>query len=183
MKTICTLALALGTMAVSISAEAGDIRTEVGASAGGTGWRGDAIGYTSLKLGYRFIDVIGLYGQGQLGYGVVDERMLTCLSLGAQAWARLGITRPYARLSFVHQHEESLSVVAGDVGSAIFGIGEGIRHRAGGELGLGLDIPFAERDSWEFYAAADAWAKWFPDDLGPAIYAGGGASLGVNYAL
>jgi len=166
-------------------ARAGDFRLELSSTAAGTEWRGDVAGYGSLKLAYRFIDLIGLYVQGHEGYGRVDDRMLTLVSIGGQIWApQLGPVRPYGRLGFLHQHEESLSVVADNFGSAIFGVGDGIRHRMGGELGLGIDVPFYERkDSVQLYVAIEASAKLFPDDLGPKVYAGGGVAFGTNFMI
>jgi hypothetical protein len=166
------------------SAEAADFRLEVGTTAAGTSWRGDAATYGHLKLAFRFFDLFGPYGQGHLGYGVVDERLLTLLALGAQIWTPpLGPARIHGRLAFLHQHEESISVVAGDYASALFGIGDGIRHRAGGEAGLGVDLSLWTRNDFELFGAVDASAKLFPDDLGPLVYVGGGLHLGFNYTL
>ncbi len=164
-------------------AAAHDFRLEAGMSGFGTEWRGDGGGYGSLALAVRFADVAGVYLQGNEGYGAVDQRLLTLLSIGGQAWLDFGRFRPHARLGFTHQHEESLSVVANDFGSAIFGIGDGIRHRAGGEVGLGLDIGFWESGDNSFYATVNGSARFFPDDLGPKVYAGGGLSVGFNYIL
>jgi hypothetical protein len=177
------LAVALAAIASSEDARAHDFQLAVGMSGHATEWRGDGGGYGSLKLGFRFIDLVGVYLEGREGYATVDERVLTLVSLGAQVWGRLGITRPYARLGFIHQHEESLAVFADDVGSAIFGVGDGIRHRFGGELGLGLDIPFYTKEDLSFFVAPEAKGAVFPDDLGPLVYAGGGVNVGLSYAL
>jgi hypothetical protein len=169
--------------ACAADARATDFQAAVGANAYGTEWRGDAAAYGSLKLGFRFADLIGIYALGREGYGGVDDRMLTQVSLGAQIWATIGPTRPYVRLGFLHQHEESISVVADDYGSAMFGVGEGIRHRAGGELALGLDLPFWTRDDLSFFVGGEASACLFPGAPGPIIYAGAGLSLGLSYEL
>jgi hypothetical protein len=176
-------ALLGASLLTTVEARAGDFRLEVGSTAAGTEWRGDVAGYGSLKLGYRFIDLIGLYVQGQEGYAIVDQRMLTLVSIGGQVWGRIGPTRPYGRLGFLHQHEESLSVVVDDVGGAIFGVGDGIRHRFGGEVGVGLDVPFFEREKVVLYAAIEGSAKIFPDELGPKVYAGGGVSFGSSFLI
>ena len=62
-------------------------------------------------------------------------------SLGGQLWGRIGVARPYVRASLLHPHEGSLSVVAKDYLRAAFGVGDGIRHRAGGEVAVGVDVP------------------------------------------
>jgi hypothetical protein len=109
--------------------------------------------------------------------------MLTFLSLGVQAWARIGKVRPFARFGLVHQHEETMSSVADEPFGALFGVGDGIRHRAGLDGGLGVDIPFQKEKSWEFHARVEALFTGFPDPRGPGIYAGGTLGLGFNYAL
>ncbi len=173
----------VATLGFARGASAAEFQLEVGADAAGTEWRGDVVSSGSLKLGFRFMDMLGVYFHGREGYGLVDQRMMTQLALGAQIWGRLGITRPYARLSAIHQHEESLAVIAGDVGSMFLGIGDGIRHRFGGELGLGLQVPFWERKDLSFFAGGEGYAKLMPDDLGPFVQAGGGFNLGLTYAL
>ena len=160
-----------------------DFQLALGTDAAGSEWRGDFAAAGSLKLAFRFIDLIGPYVMGREGYALVDQRIITQLTLGAQIWGRLGITRPYARLGFIHQHEESLAVAAEDPATVVLGIGDGIRHRTGGELGVGLDIPFWTRDSLAFFAGIDAYAKLLPDDLGPLVQAGGGLNIGLNYVL
>lgn len=170
-------------LAFSTPATAADFQLELGADATGTEWRGDFVGSGSLKLGFRFADIAGVYFQGREGYGLVDQRVITQVAIGGQVWGRLGGTRPYGRLSLLHQHEESIAVIAGDVGSMFLGIGDGIRHRFGGELGAGLQIPFWDKKDLAFFAVVDGYAKLLPDDLGPWVQAGGGLGLGLNYAL
>lgn len=184
-KTIlAAMPAALALALVSPDAHATDLLLESGLSGHATEWRGDGGGYGSLKLGVRFWDIVGLHLQGRAGYGVVDDRVLTLISLGAQVWGDIAGVRPYGRVGFLHQHEESRSVIAGDYGSALLGIGEGIRHRAGVEGGLGVDIPFAATDTgFLFFANVDGSAKVFPDQLGPKVYAGGGLGLGFSYTL
>lgn len=163
--------------------EAGDFRLELGASGAGSEWRGDAAAYGSLELGYRFIDLVGIYGGADVGYATVDTRMLSLVTLGGQIWGRIGPVRPWLKLGFLHQHEESLSVVAGNYVDALFGIGDGIRHRAGGEAAIGADVPVFRDGDVELFASAQGFAKMFPDDLGPIVYAGGGLGLGMSYWL
>lgn len=167
----------------SRAASAGDFQLALGAAGAGTEWRGDAAVYSSLELGYRFADIVGIYAMGRLGYGSVDERMLTLLGIGAQIWGRIGVVRPYARLGFAHQHEESLVVVRDDVGGALFGVGDGIRHRAGGDAAIGVDVPFFRRDHVELFGTVEGYALWFPNTQGPNVYAGGGVGIGMSYWL
>ena len=165
------------------AARAGDFQLEIGLTGAATEWRGDAAVYSSLELGYRFADIVGIYAMGRLGYGAVDERMLTLLGIGAQVWGRIGVARPYARIGFAHQHEESLVVVRDDVGGALLGVGDGIRHRAGGEGAIGVDVPFFKRDQVQLFGTVEGYALWFPNTQGPNVYAGGGIGLGMSYWL
>ena len=164
-------------------AHAGDIRVAVGIGGAGTEWRTDGMFNTKLKIGYRFLDVFAIYGDFGLGYADVDQRVITQFAIGVQGWLKFGIVRPYLRVSLVHQHEESLSVIAGDFGRAILGIGEGIRHRGGVEFGLGADFPFYQRKRLRLYLSVEAFLKWFPGDMGPAIYAGGNLGFGMNWTI
>jgi hypothetical protein len=164
-------------------AQAGEIQVAGFAGGQGSTWRSDGSGFVALRLGYRFLDLVGPYFLGRAGYATVDQRVLELVQIGGQIWGRLGPTRPYARFGFVHQHEEPWSAVKADVGGALFGVGDGIRHRMGMEGGLGLDIPFKQMKSWQFHATVEAFLSGFPDSKGPPIYVGGTAGLGFNYAL
>ncbi len=181
-KTSAAVAVAFAALAAAGDAMAGDARIELGGQGAGSNWRGDAAAWGSFGIAYRFADLIGPYGELGEGYGRVDQRMLTLLGIGAKVWLpKIGRTRPHLRLGFLHQHEESLSVVSHEYFKALFGIGDGIRHRAGGELGLGLDITLVQRKAVLFYAVVDGAARVFPDHLGPMVYGGGGVSLGVSF--
>lgn len=164
-------------------AQIGEIRVAVGMGGAGTEWRTDAVMVTQLKIDLRFFNFIGLYGDFGLAYAGVDQRVISQFALGIQAWARIGITRPFVRVSWVHQHEESLSMIAGDFAKAFFGIGEGIRHRGGVGFGLGTDIPVFRRKKLELFVTIEAQLRWFPGDMGPVIYAGGNVAFGLSYGM
>lgn len=152
----------------------------------GSSWRGDASLAQSLKLGVRFKEVIAIDALTRLGYAMVDERMLTYLSLGATVYpVKLagGRLRPFGRLSLVHQHEEPTSALRHDPLGALFGVGDGIRHRGGFGGSLGTDIVLAKGKSTELLVGADVNGTWFPDPRGPAVYYGGGLWAGLDYSL
>lgn len=162
-----------------------DFRVDGGAGFVASTWRGDIGGVTNLRIGVRFIDIIAPYAQLSVGYASVDQRMLTTVALGAQVWAPENWPlRLYARVAALHQHEESVSVIAGDFGKALFGVGDGIRHRPGLELAAGVDVPFWDNgDDLEIYGLVDGGANIFPDHLGPVAYPGAGMNVGLNYEL
>lgn len=164
-------------------AHAGDARLNVSLSGAGSEWRDDGALWGGLGLGYRFFDLVGVYALGRLGYGTVDQRMLTLLAIGAQIWGRIGPTRPYARVAFIHQHEEPIAAVEQNIGGAIFGVGDGIRHRGGAEGALGVDYTFYQKLPWSIFANAELSFAGFPNSSGPGWYMLGGLGLGVHYTL
>lgn len=152
-------------------------------SAGASTWRGDALAQSSLRLGVRIHDLLGLQLQSRAGYGGVNDRALIAVAFGAQVWGRLGPVRPYARASLVHQHEEPLDSVRARPLEAIVGVGEGIRHRAGAEGAVGLEYTFLREKNFELTAAVDVAAPYFPDERGPAFYVLGGVGFGLHHSL
>jgi hypothetical protein len=151
-----------------------------------TDWRGDAGVLGFLKTGLRFDRWISLYGLGRLGYGGVDQRLLTFVSLGVQVWplGEIEGIEPFARLSFAHQHEEPIVVVRGDPISAILGIGDAIRHRGGLEAAIGIDLPIAvDEDGTRVFSTTELATTWWVDDRGPRWYWLINAGLGVDFDL
>lgn len=164
-------------------ARAGEIQLASGPGVYASSWRGDGSFSQGLRLGYRFADLVAIDLLGRLGYGTVDERMITYVSLGGTIYGRLGRVRPYARLAFVHQHEEPLPGVAEDPFGAIFGVGDGIRHRGGFGTSLGLDVPVAKSGKTELTLGFDVSGSYFPDPRGPQLYGGGSLWLGLNFGI
>jgi hypothetical protein len=112
------LLIGIAVLAVGLGATRGARATEVdlaiGASGAASEWRGDGAALGGTKLGLRFGDLVGVHAMGRMGYGTVDQRILTYLGLGAQIWGRVGRTRPYFRLELVHMHEEPVDGVGDD---------------------------------------------------------------------
>jgi hypothetical protein len=166
------------------AARAGEIQLAGGPGAYASSWRGDATFGQALKVGYRFADLVAIDSMGRLGYGTVDQRVITYLSVGGTIYGRLGPARPYLRLAAVHQHEEPSPGVRADPYGTVFGVGDGIRHRAGFGSSLGVDYPIQRTKSGiEVTVGLDTSGVWFPDPRGPKIYAGGALWLGVNLGL
>ena len=163
-------------------ARAGEVEVRAGLAGAATDWKSDGAGVGSLTIGFRFIDLVGVYIFGRLGYGAVDDRMLTCLGFGGQIWGRLGIVRPYARLGLLHIHEEPWTAFVNQPIGALLGVGDGIRHRTGLELGLGLDIPVWKKNKWELFMGVEANAAWVTFSSGPSWYWGGGLSFGFHFS-
>jgi hypothetical protein len=182
-RTGAAIALAAALSATSGAARAGEIQVSGAAGGEGSSWQGDGAGFVSLRLGFRFLDIVAPYFLGRIGYANTNQRVLEMIQLGAQVWARIGITRPYARFGLVHQHEEPWVSVKADPFGAFIGVADGIRHRGGLEGALGVDIPFKQWKAWQFHATVEGFVSGFPDDKGPAVYGGGTLGLGFNYAL
>lgn len=164
-------------------ASAGELQLASGPGVYGSSWRGDSGFGQALRVGYRFGDRIAIDTMGRLGYGSVDDRVITYLSLGGTLYGRIGRLRPYVRLAFVHQHEEPMPGVRDDPFGAAFGVGDGIRHRAGFGSGLGLDLPVYKGKSTEMVVGVETSGVYFPDPRGPALYAGGSLWLGLNFGI
>jgi hypothetical protein len=147
-------------------------------------WRGDYAAFAPMRLSYRYKQLVSLDALVRVGYATVDQRMLTCFSLGGTIGKKVGPVLPYVRLALVHQHEESRAAVADDPGGALFGVGNGIRHRGGFAAGVGVDVPVQRVPKLgEWFVGAEAGATYFPDARGPALYAGGSVWLGFALEL
>ncbi|MBX3204162.1 MAG: hypothetical protein KF764_03785 [Labilithrix sp.] len=180
------VAVALAGLFFAPPARAGaEVQVASGPDVQGSSWRGDAAIAQSLKLGVRFKEVIAIDALTRLGYATVDQRVLTYLSLGVSVYGKLagGRLRPFGRLSLVHQHEEPMSAYRHDPFGAIFGVGDGIRHRGGFGGSLGTDFVIARGAATAFLLGVDVNSTWFPDPRGPAVYFGGGLWAGLDYSL
>jgi hypothetical protein len=170
------------------AAEAADLPTRLvvasGVNLSKTTWRGDAGAQSSLELALMPSTWIGFYFLGRLGAGIIDERLLTYVSAGARfSFTIVPNVDVVARIAISHQHEETLHVVAEDPAGAIFGIGDGIRHRGGGEAAAGMLFTLAEADDLQVFVSFEGSAVLFPDDRGPVFYGGIASALGLSYAL
>lgn len=180
------VAIAIGVSVVtvaSVEAEAGEIQLALGAAGTGSDWEGDGAAYGTGRLGYRIADLVSIYTLERFGYSAVDQRFLTFLSLGAQVYGRVGEVRPYGRIAVAHQHEESIQVVEEDPAGVLVGIGDGIRHRAGGELAGGADIPLFKANDYVVVGSSELMMSVFPDPRGPTWYFGGAIALGIDYDI
>lgn len=172
-----------GALAVPSGATAGEIQVATGPGAYASTWRTDATVGQALKVGYRIADLVAFDVLGRLGYGTVDQRVVTYLSIGGTLYGRLGPLRPYVRLALVHQHEEPSPGVREDPYGTVFGVGDGIRHRAGFGSSLGAEYVVQKMKHVDLFVGLDTSGVWFPDPRGPKIYAGGALWLGLNFGL
>ena len=179
------LLLITGLLLISTLAHAGEIQLDAGTTLLGSSWQGDFSGGGLLRVGYRFKRVIALDFVGWEQLAAVNDRMDTGLTFGVTGFIPLKSVRPSLRVFAIHQHEEGVVSVAQTPGGFIFGIGSGIRHRAGGGLTLGAEIPLhkTKAGDLEWVITAEAETIWFPDPLGPTFYWGGNLSIGFNYIL
>lgn len=167
----------------AIPAFAGEIQVDGGTTMLGSSWPGDFAAGGLLRLGYRFARVVAIDFVGWEQYATIDTRMDTGITFGVTGFIPLKRVRPSLRIFAIHQHEEATVSVANTPGGFLFGIGSGIRHRAGGGLTLGAEIPFLKRGDLEWLVIAELEGIWFPDALGPNYYFGGNVGLGFNFNL
>jgi hypothetical protein len=173
--------LALALLASAREARAGELQIALGAAGEASSWQGDDAVYSTLQVGWRIKDLVSFDLLSRLGYGDVDDRVLTYFSLGAEIWGRIGKIRPHARLALAHQHEEPMMAIEADPFGALFGVGDGIRHRGGAQIGAGIDVPVGRLFRQPLALAIGASATWFPDDRGPTWYGGAWVSLRLSW--
>ncbi len=156
----------------------------VGVSGGASAWSGDALGYGGLYVGLRLARVVTPFVGASLGYGVVDQRLLTRLTVGVDAGVTLAQRyRPHAFAAFVHQHEESLAAVAEQPAGAVLGIGVGIRHRAGAHFGAGFDWRVRDGETLQLWLGPELSATYLTYSSGPGWYFNAGVTLSGTVRL
>lgn len=160
------------------SARASDLELCVAPGLARSSWERDIIPSASLKALYATTPHLGLFFLGRLGYGPVDERGLTLVSLGGEVRQPLPGWRPHLRVAAVHQHEEPVAFVGA---GAVLGLGNTIRHRAGVEAGLGFHITLPGLDETETLVGVELWSIRFLNTQGPSWIGGGALSVGVGF--
>ncbi len=161
-----------------------EIQGEFGLNGTQSSWDGDIGAGGQLRMGVRLWRLVTVDFAGWTQYARVDQRANTGLTLGIGATLPMQTFRPTLRLYAVHQHEEGLVSVKAHPWGTLFGIGAGIRHRAGGGVSLGAEVPFARTRFGELFLFGNGSATAFPDtSLGPLIYAGIAVGIGVNYLI
>ncbi|MCC6646189.1 MAG: hypothetical protein IT374_11525 [Polyangiaceae bacterium] len=177
-------ALALACLLCPRAARAVEVGADAAPSAGASTWRGDLVAGGQLRLAARFARVIAVDFVGWEMFGSVDRRANTGLTLGATGFLPLGRVTPFARLFVLHQHEEGWVSVTHQPMGTLFGIGAGIRHRAGGGATLGVEVPMGGQRGRSWHLSGGATTAWFPDAvIGPAAYFVGFFGVGGNLEL
>jgi len=171
---------------VAPAASAVEVEGVTGATAYRSTWRGDYGAGTTLRVGARFSHIVAGDFQVWESYASVNHRIDTGLSIGATAFIPLRLVHPYLRLFVMHQHEEGLVSVVNAPAGYLFGIGAGIRHRAGGGAVLGAELPVHTSDDkrLSLILFGEGAAQYFPDaTLGPHAYFLVDFGLGVDFEL
>jgi len=185
MQTVSVLAAALvGAALLPATAKAGELDLNLGLQATTTEWPEDHGGGGSLDVGYWFTDTFGAKFIGKEQYAAIDQRLMTYLSINAAAHHTFGSVRLTATLGLVHQHEETRAALEEAPFSALLGIGDGIRHRAGSRAGFSVAVPILHYSRGELYLAFDLDSTVFTEDTrGPRWMSSGGVSVGVTFDL
>lgn len=160
----------------------------VGLSAGGSAWSGDPSGSAGLLIGVRLFRIVAPFVGARLGYGRIDQRLLIPLTFGLTLGAPIpfrGSERayPYLRAAFVHQHEESVAAVADNLAGALLGIGNGIRHRAGGHFALGCDFTLKRTSRAKLLLGPEVSMMYLTYATGPSLYGYAGLNLGGSFQV
>jgi hypothetical protein len=162
----------------------GELFVGLGASAGLSNWSGDPVSYGALGLGLRLFGIITPFAEVRLGGGRVDQRMLTFLSLGvAGTFHATEKIAPRILIGAVHQHEESLAVVAEEPAGVLLGIGGGIRHRAGVQFGAACDFTVYEKGKFVLTVGPELQGAYLTYSSGPSWYTQIGATVNGHFRL
>ena len=159
-------------------ASAGELDLDAGLTATTTAWPGDHGGGAALDASWWFRDWIGASFMRQGAVRHRRRRLLSYFSVNVAVRHPAGPLRLTGTLGLVHQHEEPRSALMDAPIEAALGVGDGIRHRAGGRAGLQLALPVKELALGDVYVALDLDATVFADDdRGPRWMAGAGLAL------
>ena len=141
------------------------------------------IPYVASRFGYRSNSPLGVVANLREGYGKVDERLLTLLGFGVEGRLELEGVTPWLRLSWLHQHEESIDFAKEEPFGVVFGVGRGIRHRGGVGFGAGADVPFAKSGDIDWFFGGELFADYLfaSEAPGPDLYAGAALSIGGSH--
>ena len=163
-------------------ADAGELDMNLGLQATTTGWPDDNGGGPTLDATWYFRPWLGATFIGKEHYATVDDRMMSYFSINAAVRRELGPVRLSGTLGLVHQHEESRAAIMEQPVQALFGVGDGIRHRMGSRAGFSLGLPFTTHGHGDYFVALDIDATVFADaDRGPRWMSSAGLSLGFTY--
>lgn len=135
------------------------------------------VGYSAGRLLF-LRDHWGFELAAREGLASADARDIGGLYAGARF--PLGDTW-HLRAGFAHHHEVQLSLAEEHPFEASLGSLPGIRHRTGGELGVGFILPFQERMLADRPGVGmDLSLVAFPDHNGPLVYGFMDASVSIG---
>ncbi len=176
--------LFLAGMTLQHPVQAAEISTWLGANAATSGWHGDGGGGFAVALAGRWRGWLGAEVQVWEQLWAVDHRVNTGITAGITGSLPGPHWQPGARLFVIHQHEEGLVSVQASPWGTVFGIGSGIRHRAGAGLDLRAETGVAETPLGRVGARVGLTGVLFPDTaLGPAWYLGLAADVGLVWSV
>jgi len=180
MRSIIVAIIALGVLAGP--AAAGELDFDFGLQATTTGWPNDHGGGPILAGTFWFQPWIGATFLGKEHYATVDDRYLSYYSFNVAVRQPIERFRFVGALGAVHQHEESTAAIMEQPVQAVFGVGDGIRHRMGGRAGVSLGLPLSSYKNGDCYVALDLDTTIFAEsERGPRWMASAGLSLGFTY--
>jgi hypothetical protein len=163
-------------------ASAGELDLTAGAQATTTGWPDDNGGGPNVSAGWWFRSYIGAEFLAKYHYAPIDDRIMSYYAVSATTGHRFGPLRLEGAFGFVHQHEESRAAIMEQPFQAVFGVGDGIRHRMGSRAGFSLGLPFVRHRHGDLVVALDVDGTVFADsDRGPRWIASAGLSIGFTY--
>jgi hypothetical protein len=169
-------------VALAGPASAGELDMDLGLQATTTGWPDDHGGGPTLDASWWFRPWLGATFIGKEHYATIDDRMMSYFSFNGALRTELGPMRLTGTLGVVHQHEESRAAIMEQPFQALFGVGDGIRHRMAARTGFSLGLPFSTHSRGDYFVELDVDATVFADsDRGPRWMSSAGLSIGFTY--
>ncbi len=163
-------------------ASAGELDLDLGLQATTTGWADDHGGGPTLGASWWFKPWLGASFIAKEHYATVDDRFMSYFSFNAALRRELGPVRLTGTLGIVHQHEEPRAAIMEQPVQALFGVGDGIRHRMASRAGFSLGLPLATHGHGDYFVALDIDGTVFADeDRGPRWMTSAGLSVGFTY--
>lgn len=163
-------------------ASAGELDLDLGLQATTTGWPEDHGGGPAFGAAWWFKPWIGATFIAKEHFATVDDRFMSYFSVNAGLRRAFGPVRLTGTLGAVHQHEEPYAAIMHQPVQALFGVGDGIRHRMASRAGLSLGVPLRTHGRGDYYLAFTLDGTVFADnDRGPRWMSSAGVSVGFTY--
>jgi hypothetical protein len=177
MKPSISVLISLLILQFSLNANA-QVSIEAGAAAAKSSREGDWGGGYSVSGAWWFRPRFSVAVSNQ-EMVTNNDRILSHFAVGVKTAIQLAPVSLRLGANVVHHHEQPVLEARDSPIAAVFGIGVGTRHRAGGSATLDLVVPLWRQKSHQWYAITGVETTVFGDDRGARVLVSAAASLGI----